>query len=793
MHGQPGQRVRLVHRSPGPPVQREGAGEALLHPGPPEQRVDGRQVAVRAAEQGHELARDEVVAGVRLELGAQTLGGLGVLQVQGRFDQERQDRRPQGRLAVDGQALVEQPAQQPGGRLVQLQLGVERQQPRGPVPGRLLPTGDQRADLLDRAGLAAHHEDLHRRRALGAVGAEVLAELQQGAAGAPGRREVPGHELPAVLQAAGHVLEEPLSGGLRHPHQVRVRLRPVTGAAQQVGDRAAVVGRRAEVTQVSGPVRDRRQLGGARQLVGGVGRPQSVPQAGLQGVRQQPLVAGLPGAAYREDAGGPGRLGVAGERQRATQARQRPDPQRVVLAPTGVQCGGQQRHARVPRQARPPGRRLEEHGRLEPLGRGGSRRRDLLRQAPRAGEVSSQQVAAGRGQVQLVALDRVLAERGRLLVPAGGVLVGQGPPGGARRLDQVAHGLVGVPERPRLPVVVRQRLHPPGRAGGPRLQDRGDPGVLVRPPRGRQQLHDRLADQRMREAVATGGHALEEPVGDAVVQGRHRGVAAPVGGRHEGEDVDLLPHHRGQLQRLPLRLGQARQPALERVEDRDRRPQVVPATQRAQAAPRRQVPPELAQEERVAAGLVPQQRGRGLGAVGRHTCLAGEEVRDVLLGEAVEVQAPDAVEPVQARQRGDQCCGPVRSGGAVADQHQQGCLSRPRDEVDEQVERRRAGPVQVLQHEHQRLLAAQLGEAVHDAVVELSTVLGLIRRPRPGSPPGHHVEQLPGGLVVARMGEQELDRLDEGLVGQAEVGHAGPDQDGGLLGVRQGGDLGEQP
>ena len=142
-------------------------------------------------------------------------------------------------------------------------------------------------------------------------------------------------------------------------------------------------------------------------------------------------------------------------------------------------------------------------------------------------------------------------------------------------------------------------------------------------------------------------------MGDPVVEREQRGVTAPGRRREQGRRVDLLADHRGELERLPLGLGQPRQPALQRVTDGGGRlpPGVV---ERRQAAAGRQVPPQLAEEEGVAAGLVPQEGRRTAGLVRRHPALGAQVVDDVLGPQALQVDPSYAVQALEPGERGDE-------------------------------------------------------------------------------------------------------------------------------------------
>ena len=297
---------RLVDGSGHPGVHLQRRGEPLLGGAGAQQRVDGAEVAVGAAEDGDELTGHQVQPGVLQQRPAQPPRRGSVLQRQRRLDEKGEDAGPLRTPLVAGQLLVEQPAEQPGRRRGHSQLGVERQQPGRPVVGRELVAGDQPAHLLEGSGLAPQHVGLDPVRALGVVGAERLTHLHQARAGALRRGELAGDELPGVLHAAGHVAEEALPGGAGGAHQV-----PVGAVHARRGRRAGRRWRRGS-RRPGRAGRGRRC--GAREPTSRVARssftgasagPQPVPQACLQarpragGRRRAPRPARSPGCRAR--------------------------------------------------------------------------------------------------------------------------------------------------------------------------------------------------------------------------------------------------------------------------------------------------------------------------------------------------------------------------------------------------------------------------------------------------------------------------------------------------------------
>ena len=362
-------------------------------------------------------------------------------------------------------------------------------------------------------------------------------------------------------------------------------------------------------------------------------------------------------------------------------------------------------------------------------------------------------MTAGGAPPQLSPAIGILRQQRCLLIPTGRRFVGEAAVGQPGRLGEVGVRLVSdirLAQTSGTGVVVRQPLHLPFGAGWAAFQNLAESGVFSRPQRGRHQIQDRLPGEGVGEAQhpCLSRLGLEQTGGDRIIERCQRGVGRPHRRRHHGGDLDVLAHHRRELDGLALRCPERGQPAVDRVPHRGRRRE-APRVHRAEAASGRQVPPHFAQQERVAPGLVAQHRGRPPGAGCRSARLTDEVVGDVLGGQAGQVEPAYAVQPVELGDRVHQRRRPVRGGGAMRREHQDASLRDAFDDVGEQLQRGGTRPVHVLERQHQGAALGGGTERGDGGVVELASVcaLGLHTRtvaatPRPESAAdrdrGHH-------------------------------------------------------
>ena len=351
----------------------------------------------------------------------------------------------------------------------------------------------------------------------------------------------------------------------------------------------------------------------------------------------------------------------------------------------------------------------------------------------------------------------------------------------------------------RLRVVVGQPLGAALGDGERGLDDRRDPRVPTGPGGGRHQVQHRLPGEGVDEPEGrSGGFAwFQQAERGCGVQRGQRGVLAPLGDGEHGGDVDVLADDRGDLHCLTLRRLHPVQTALHAVLDRRRslhRPHHAHLIPRP---PGRQVPPQLAEQEGIAAGLVAQQ-GRGdAGAVRRQPPLADQVLGDLLGGETGQVQPTDAVEPVEVGDGRDQRRGAVRCGGPVRGEHQHRAVRSALGDVDQQLQGGTPRPVHVLQRQHHRAPRGEGPDRVDDGVVEDPAVLRLQDR-RGGPAADRGTADQPGESLATGRGELEaarqkvLDRFDERLIGRPELRDARAQQHRGPTTVEDPADLGEQ-
>ena len=221
----------------------------------------------------------------------------------------------------------------------------------------------------------------------------------------------------------------------------------------------------------------------------------------------------------------------------------------------------------------------------------------------------------------------------------------------------------------------------------------------------------------MREGDPPPGQLLgvhqPEPRGGVERRQRLAGIAA-AGGDQDPHRPAIAQHRRG-LEDFAFAERQARQAPLQRVTDRggsgrDR------GTDRGRAAAGDDVAPDLPKEEGVAAGLITQHGGVLARPAHRKTALGHQVLSDLVGAEPGQVDAADAIEPVQVSDRVGQLVGTVGSRRAVGAQQQQPGLRGVLRHVAEQLQGRRACPVQVLQDAHHRADLADRSQQVGDRV-----------------------------------------------------------------------------
>ena len=333
---------------------------------------------------------------------------------------------------------------------------------------------------------------------------------------------------------------------------------------------------------------------------------------------------------------------------------------------------------------------------------------DVARREGRVGEVEQGRAALGRGCLgaQRERLERLRVVRGGLGVAerrcrlARGVerglprrlRVAAGPGGGERVVGDLRGGDVGA----------RVAAHDQG--GGDRLVD-------LAPSRLGERLADRVADDPVREAELPRPVRRDQARGDPAVDrgGRQRARDArrpdEVGDREPARDGADLEHAAGVVaEPLDAPADDLAHPGRDQ---RARRRRVVGD------AVGRQQPHELGHVERVAA----RAPVHGLG--GRQGGLGGQQRAHGLRAEAGELDpldprvALDLAQDLRERHL-------ARRVGA-GEQHARGRVGA--DDVRQQPQRGRVGPVQVVEHEQERGVGGGGVEQVGDGVVELQALL----------------------------------------------------------------------
>ena len=476
----------------------------------------------------------------------------------------------------------------------------------------------------------------------------------------------------------------------------------------------------------------------------------------------------------REPARGIARV-VQLERQPREQAR----PQRGVLVAEAFERLLQHGHALVvdPAEDRPLAREAErrpaeQRGIAEPPGEHGGLLGGAAGLAFHAGPLlGGPEVEQHPGPYRVVGGARELARPQRRPVVLGGLLPGQqpvGPAGGGQRVLDRAFRLldgsrlrevVGELRQPRVDVRAAQRLD---RLAHPAVQ----PGTAQLG----QTVVERGPHERVREGVAAHPPGLAQHARlDALLERRDEHVVVERGDRLQQVELELAADHGRHLERLAGRGAQAPQPPRRHLAHAVRHPGLGQRSGGMEpAAAGSQVAHDLLDEERVALGLAVQrpqerrlhvvhpERGHQLGHLGLRE--PGE--RDA----GQRALAPDAGGELEQRVVG------LELGVTVGAEQQHAPRMRRPYELAQQLEGRPVGPVQVVEHEHERGVRARLAEQrgdrleePHPAAVGVTARVLIRRRPelreedpqlgrvRPeplaqrlqrgaGGPPAHHLD-----------------------------------------------------
>jgi FAD/FMN-containing dehydrogenase len=276
---------------------------------------------------------------------------------------------------------------------------------------------------------------------------------------------------------------------------------------------------------------------------------------------------------------------------------------------------------------------------------------------------------------------------------------------------------------------------------------------------------------------------LDHPAGDRLVEhGEQLRVAQP-GGATDDVELELRPGRGRQLQHVVGARGEAGEPPADHLAHALRRAQLGQrpgepdrATGQLDESRLDQRAPQLAHEERVAAGKIadrPRQLGRAGAGAGPVDELAHLGVR-----QATQPQAHDGVGAAQVGQRLRQQLGKVGLRVAEGGKQQHPRAARRPRQVAQEQQRRRVGPVPVLQREQHGSTTDPREQLRHRRVqpVALRIRIGLHRRRQrahAGRQVGQQARQLAAGgaqrasqLLRFQHPHEVLERLDERAVGR---------------------------
>ena len=261
----------------------------------------------------------------------------------------------------------------------------------------------------------------------------------------------------------------------------------------------------------------------------------------------------------------------------------------------------------------------------------------------------------------------------------------------------------------------------------------------------------------MGEAAAPvhAGHLGDHVRADALLDHLVELVLVELADRLEHLDPELAAHHGGGGEQLAGALGQRRQAAADHLADalgQLERPRRAVALRVGRGGA--EVAHHLLEEERVALGLLPQRAVDVLGHALRPE-LADQD-GGVLLVEPGQLDPVEVVLAAQLHEHVDQ----RRRALGVADRghDQQRRLAGRADHLAQHQQRRLVGPVQVVEHEHDRLVARDVVEHLGDGVEEpvALLLLGAAGRVAGARQLGDHAAEL--GAVLGAPGAGLLGR-----------------------------------
>jgi hypothetical protein len=144
---------------------------------------------------------------------------------------------------------------------------------------------------------------------------------------------------------------------------------------------------------------------------------------------------------------------------------------------------------------------------------------------------------------------------------------------------------------------------------------------------------------------------------------------------------------------------------------------------RRDAAPPFEIGPQFAQEERVAARAVSQQRRRCSSLPQRQPAAQHDVLGDGVGVEPAQVEPANAIQAVQLRHPGCHLVGAIRCRAAKRHQHQHARAVRGVHHVLEQRDRRQLRPVEILKNQRQRAVVSQPAEQAGHGIEQVTADL----------------------------------------------------------------------
>ena len=224
----------------------------------------------------------------------------------------------------------------------------------------------------------------------------------------------------------------------------------------------------------------------------------------------------------------------------------------------------------------------------------------------------------------------------------------------------------------------------------------------------REVVVQRVLDERVREREAPGRDFFEQRVFDGGFQAVEGRIGFELEEFRQEFEIEVSPDDGGVLERTAGSVAEPGDAPADHLAHAHRKPLRAEVGRRdpsafglCDGADFGEVAQDLADEEGIALGLMHQDVAERE-AVFAHfmTCEALHELEHLSAAQPGEMDAADAVFPVQRGERAREGVGPVDFGIAVRGHDQDAELLGCRREVPQQRHGRRVGPMQVVEHEH---------------------------------------------------------------------------------------------